>query len=120
MPRKSDKKPKEPVREDLEQSPELKRARPNLIEDNSSHEDSSSDDGEEFLRTHHAPTKISQEDPLSSSQIQRQAGMSDEEWEEKLRMSRKQFPGIKIPSPTPARKYEHKVHFFCITKKYQY
>ena len=104
MPRKSEKNPKEPVRKDLEESPEKKKARPNLFEDNSSHEDSSSDDGEEFLRTHHAPTKISQEDPLSSSQIQRQAGMSDEEWEEKLRMSRKQFPGIKLPSPTPARK----------------
>ena len=101
MPRKSEKNPKEPVRKDLEESPEKKKARPNLFEDDSSHQD---DDADEFLRTHHAPTKISQEDPLSSSQIQRQAGMSDEEWEEKLRMSRKQFPGIKIPSPTPARK----------------
>ena len=104
MPRKSEKNPKEPVRKDLEESPEKKKARPNLFEDNSSHQDCSSDDVDEFLRTHHAPTNISQEDPLSSSQIQHQAGMSDEDWEEKLRMSRKQFPGIKLPSPTPARK----------------
>ena len=83
MPRKSDKNPKEPVREDLEQSPELKRARPNLLGDNSSHEDSSSDDGDEFLHTHHAPTKISQDDPLLPSQIQHQADMSDGEWEER-------------------------------------
>ena len=99
MPRKTNENPKEPVREDLQKSPEKKKARPNIFEDACS-----DDDADEFLRTHHAPTKISQEDPLSSSQIQHQAGMSDEDWEEKLRMSRKQFPGIKLPSPTPARK----------------
>ena len=88
-------------------SPEKKRTRPNWFDM------ISSDDDEELNVL--PPTTISQNDPLFQSgllpvqeQVQEHAGVSDEEWNQMLRMSRKQIPGINISSPSRARRRREK------------
>ena len=99
MPKKITEKPPDLLLEDFN-SPEKKRVRPNFEED-------SSDD--DFLIAFHPPTVINQDDPILSGHIQDPIGMTDEDWEETLRMSRKTIPGIQVPSPKPARDRRRKL-----------
>ena len=94
MPKKTKEKS-----QDFGASPQKKRSRPFPL---------SSDDEEEdfqFL----PPTRISENDPLFGNQTSRQVpktvtqgpsmAVTDEEWEEMLRMTKKEIPGINVPSP---------------------
>ena len=60
----------------------------------------------QFPATTKSYTSYSQNDPLFQSglplQVQERPGVTDEEWNQMLRMSRKQIPGINISSPSPA------------------
>ena len=109
MPKKIIKKSQDSTLDDFDDpltSPEKKRSRPNFI-------DSIASDDEEL-----PPTRISQNDPLfqtglpiqdfpSSSQEPKR--VTDEEWNEMLRLSRKEIPGIKISPISPARRRRQKL-----------
>ena len=99
MPKKTKEKS-----QDFGASPQKKRSRPFPL--------SSDDEEEEFQ--FHPPTRISENDPLFGNQTSRQVpktvtqgpsmAVTDEEWEEMLRMTKKEIPGINVPSPNSARK----------------
>ena len=107
MSKKFTKKPQDFSESSPDVSPEKKRTRPNWFDM------ISSDDDEELNVL--PPTTISQNDPLFQSgllpvqeQVQEHAGVSDEEWNQMMRMTRKQIPGINISSPSSARRRREK------------
>ena len=96
MPKKRDKKTPN-------SSPEKKRLRHNIL-------DAASSDDEELHIL--PPTRISKNDPLVQSGllVQDPKGVTDEEWEKVIDMSRKRIPGIRPMTPTtPARKRRQKL-----------
>ena len=100
MPKKTKEKS-----QDLGKSPQKKRSRQIPL---------SSDEEEEEEFQFLPPTRISENDPLFGNQTSRQVpktvtqepstAVTDEEWEEMLRMTKKEIPGINVPSPNSARK----------------
>ena len=78
-----------------------------------------SDDDDPDQEINLTSKRISKNDPLltqgfSMSDLQGSAqkdpsGVTDKEWEESLRMSKKQIPGIQVPALSPAKKRRRKL-----------
>ena len=87
-------------------SPEKKRSRPSWLDPTSSEEET------EPIFQPPPPTRISENDPLFKSRpstSRQEPPVTDEEWQEMMRMTRKEVPGIKIPSPPTARRRRQKL-----------